>query len=80
MGTDIGTDITATGAVLANQRADGASRPILLSPGEVAARFGVHVATVARWSNDGRLRAIVTPGGHRRYRREDIEEILGEPW
>lgn len=51
----------------------------LLSPGEVAALFGVHVATVARWSNEGRLPALLTPGGHRRYRRADVEALLGEP-
>jgi excisionase family DNA binding protein len=49
----------------------------LMTPGEVANLFRVHVSTVARWATEGRLRAIVTPGGHRRYRREDVEELFG---
>jgi excisionase family DNA binding protein len=49
----------------------------LMTPGEVASLFRVHVSTVARWATEGRLRAIVTPGGHRRYRREDVEELYG---
>jgi excisionase family DNA binding protein len=49
----------------------------LMTPGEVATLFRVHVSTVARWATEGRLRAIVTPGGHRRYRREDVEELYG---
>lgn len=50
----------------------------LLSPGDVATRFGVNVGTVARWSQEGKLPAQVTPGGHRRYRIEDVELLLGE--
>jgi excisionase family DNA binding protein len=48
----------------------------LMTPGEVAALFRVHVSTVARWATEGRLGAIVTPGGHRRYRRSDVEALL----
>ena len=49
----------------------------LMTPGEVAALFRVLVSTVARWATEGRVRAIVTPGGHRRYRREDVEALYG---
>lgn len=48
----------------------------LLTPGEVAELFGVDPATVTRWSNAGRLRARRTPGGHRRLRASEIQEIL----
>lgn len=39
----------------------------LLTPGEVAELLRVDVKTVARWAKEGRLAAIRTPGGHRRY-------------
>jgi excisionase family DNA binding protein len=44
----------------------------LLTPGEVAAILHVDANTVARWSNEGRLRAIRTPGGHRRYPASEV--------
>lgn len=55
---------------------NGAAAEPLMTPGEVAALFRVHVSTVARWATEGRLGAIVTPGGHRRYRRADVEALL----
>jgi excisionase family DNA binding protein len=45
----------------------------LLTPGEVASLLHVDANTVARWCNEGRLRAIRTPGGHRRY---PVSEVL----
>lgn len=48
----------------------------LLTPGEVAELFGVDPATVTRWSNAGRLRARRTPGGHRRFRASEVQEML----
>lgn len=46
----------------------------LLTPGEVAQIFGVDPKTVTRWAASGRLRSIRTPGGHRRFYAEDIEQ------
>lgn len=48
----------------------------LLRPGEVAAMFGVGTAEVARWTNEGRLTCIRTLGGHRRFRRAQVEALL----
>jgi len=48
----------------------------LLAPSEVAALFGVEPKTVARWSRAGKLVCIYTPGGHRRYRVEEIRAML----
>lgn len=45
----------------------------LMTPGEVAALFRVDTKSVARW---GRLAAVRTPGGHRRYKREDVRALL----
>lgn len=52
----------------------------LLTPGEVAAKFRVDPKTVTRWANAGKLTALRTLGGHRRYRRAEVEALLvGEP-
>ncbi|QDB80408.1 BldC family transcriptional regulator [Georgenia sp. 311] len=48
----------------------------LLTPGEVAARFRVDPKTVTRWANAGKLTAVRTLGGHRRYRRSEVDELL----
>ena len=44
--------------------------------GEVAKSFGVAVSTVRNWEKRGRITAIRTPGGQRRFRRTDIEALL----
>ena len=48
----------------------------LLAPGEVAVLFQVQPKTVSRWAKQGRLPAIRTLGGHRRFRWADIEPHL----
>lgn len=53
--------------------------PDMLTPRQVAKMFNVHPTTVGRWETDGRLRGIRTPGGHRRFRREDVEALLAHP-
>lgn len=52
---------------------DDATPSGLLTPAEVAAIFRVGVRTVASWARDGRLASVETPGGHRRFRSEDVE-------
>lgn len=49
----------------------------LLMPREVAEMFGVRVATIARWSREGRLEPLYTQG-HRRYLRGEIHRFLAE--
>jgi excisionase family DNA binding protein len=49
----------------------------LLTPAEVAALFRVDPKTIAGWERSGRLAAVRTPGGHRRYPLTVIEEVLG---
>jgi excisionase family DNA binding protein len=48
----------------------------LLTPSEVATMFRVNTKTVARWSRDGRLPAVRTLGGHRRYWRSEVLAAL----
>ncbi|WP_127125922.1 BldC family transcriptional regulator [Georgenia sp. SYP-B2076] len=48
----------------------------LLTPSEVAARFRVDPKTVTRWANAGKISSIRTLGGHRRFRRSEVEDLL----
>jgi excisionase family DNA binding protein len=48
----------------------------LLRPREVAGLMGVRPTTIARWAREGLLKAVLTPGGHRRYRRTEIYDLL----
>jgi excisionase family DNA binding protein len=43
-----------------------------LSRGEVARLFGVSVSTVTRWARTGLIPAVRTPGGHYRFRADDM--------
>ena len=49
-----------------------------LTIGEVARAVGVSVDTIRRWSDKGLLPCTVLPGGHRRYRAEDVNAILDQ--
>jgi len=44
-----------------------------LSLGEVAEMLGVHTSTVRGWADNGHLPVHRTQGGHRRFRRQDVE-------
>jgi excisionase family DNA binding protein len=50
----------------------------LLTPAEVAAMFRVDPKTVTRWAQAGKLSAVRTLGGHRRFRAADIHRSLAE--
>lgn len=51
-------------------------REELLTPAEVAAMFRVNPKTVTRWARAGKISAIRTLGGHRRFRAEEIRKFL----
>ena len=48
----------------------------LLTPAEVASMFRVDPKTVTRWARDGRLTAVRTLGGHRRYLESEVLGLL----
>src|SRR5207247_4776708 len=47
-----------------------------LTLGQAARFLGVARSTIRKWSDQGRVPAFYTPGGHRRYRRRDLETFL----
>jgi len=51
----------------------------LLTPSEVASMFRVDPKTVTRWAKAGKLTAIRTLGGHRRYNEAEVRGLLGVP-
>ena len=50
--------------------------PDWLTLGQAATYLGVAQSTVRKWSDGGRLPAFYTPGGHRRFRRRDLDSFL----
>ncbi len=50
--------------------------PDWLTLGQAAKFLGVAQSTIRKWSDQGRVPAFYTPGGHRRYRRRDLETFL----
>lgn len=51
----------------------------LLAPAQAAALIGVTAETIRRYAEAGRLPHLVTPGGHRRYRRSDVLALVAPP-
>lgn len=50
----------------------------LLRPGEVARLFRVHPKTVMKWARDGKLHAVKTLGGHARFVRSEVLQVMAE--
>ncbi len=52
------------------------NEPDWLTLGQAAKYLGVAQSTIRKWSDNGRLSAFYTPGGHRRFRRTDLDAFL----
>ena len=51
----------------------------LLTPDEIVRIYKISRQSVGRWARDGTLpTAARTPGGHRRFRRGDVERVFAE--
>ncbi len=57
------------------RRAPG-TEPDWLTLGQAAKYLGVAQSTIRKWSDQGLLPAFYTPGGHRRFRRRDLDSFL----
>lgn len=58
-----------------NRRALDAA-PEWLTLGQAAKYLGVAQSTMRKWSDQGRVSAFYTPGGHRRYKLADLDLFL----
>ncbi|MDQ6796917.1 MAG: helix-turn-helix domain-containing protein [Actinomycetota bacterium] len=56
----------------------GAGPRPYLTPGKAASALHVSAKTIDRWANGGRVPCLITPGGHRRFRPEDIDALIEE--
>ncbi|KYC36957.1 DNA invertase [Scytonema hofmannii PCC 7110] len=50
-----------------------------VTPKEAAKILGVSISSLRRWENEGKLKAIRTPGGQRRFVLDEIQEAAGMP-
>ncbi len=48
-----------------------------ISISEASQILGVSEATLRQWTDEGKIRAFITPGGHRRYSRAEIRQCMG---
>lgn len=53
------------------------SRPEkLLRPSEAAKRLGIDPSTLRRYAACGEIQAVLTPGGHHRYRDSELRNLV----
>ncbi|PIW39988.1 MAG: hypothetical protein COW22_04205 [Chloroflexi bacterium CG15_BIG_FIL_POST_REV_8_21_14_020_46_15] len=49
----------------------------LLTIKEASRMLGVSEVTLRGWTNEGKVKAFITPGGHRRYSRDELLKLTG---
>lgn len=52
------------------------SQQSLVSISEASHILGVSEATLRQWTDEGKIRAFITPGGHRRYARVELKKFI----
>ena len=53
------------------------NQPSILSISQASKMLGVSEATLRQWTDEGKIRAFVTPGGHRRYAESELRQFTG---
>lgn len=53
----------------------GVGQEEIVSISEASHLLGVNEATLRQWTDEGKLKAFITPGGHRRYSRTDLKKF-----
>ncbi len=51
---------------------------ILFTTADVSQMLQVDKSTVKRWTDEGKLKCFRTPGGHRKFRAEDLYQFMSE--
>jgi len=51
--------------------------PSLLSIGKASEYLGVSVDTLRRWEKRGRLNTYRSPGGHRYFKKQELDQVFG---
>ncbi len=52
------------------------SQETLISISEASHILGVSEVTLRQWTDEGKIKVFVTPGGHRRYARADLKKFM----
>ncbi len=47
-----------------------------LSISEASRILGVSEAALRQWTDEGKIKAFITPGGHRRYARAELKKFM----
>ncbi len=55
------------------------SQESLVGISEASHLLGVSEAALRQWTDEGRIKAFVTPGGHRRYSKADLKKFTSSP-
>lgn len=53
-------------------------QPTLVSISEASRMLGVSETTLRQWTDEGKVRAFITPGGHRRYDKAELRSFMGK--
>jgi excisionase family DNA binding protein len=48
----------------------------LVGISEASQTLGISEATLRQWTDEGRIKAFITPGGHRRYSKAELKRFL----
>jgi excisionase family DNA binding protein len=64
------------GGTRARRQSPGNGATDWLTLGQAARYLGVAQSTIRKWSDQGRLPAFYTPGGHRRYKQRDLDSFV----
>jgi len=59
------------------RRGQSPGRRSSLGISEASGILGVSEATLRQWTDEGKVRAFVTPGGHRRYSKSELQQFMG---
>ena len=49
----------------------------LISIGEASQMLGVSEAALRQWTDEGKIKSFITPGGHRRYSKAELKKFMG---
>lgn len=49
----------------------------LISISHASNILGVSEATLRQWTDEGKVKAFITPGGHRRYSKNELRQFMG---
>ena len=61
---------------LATQRTRNDERRLVFTSSQAASYLGVSLATVRRWTDAGHISCYRTPGGQRRFSRDQLDSFV----